>query len=82
MYDAREKANLDRQWALNQSFREGEARGEARGKFEKSIQIVQSLQGILDSSIMTDDELREMNLDQLDKLTTDLQNKIRNRMSS
>ncbi|MGO9109394.1 MAG: hypothetical protein ACLP9L_09185 [Thermoguttaceae bacterium] len=54
MYDAREKAIRDRKWDLNAAFREGEREGEVKGK----IELIRTLQGILQTSVSEEQELR------------------------
>ena len=51
MYDAREKAIRDQQWALNASFREGE------------IKLIQTLQEILQESIVATTDLEGKSLE-------------------
>lgn len=81
MYDAREKAIRDQQWAIDASFREGEAKGEARGKIEGKIEQIQALQEILCLPISSAQQLRETNLSDLETLAASLQEKIRTRLS-
>ncbi len=55
MYDAREKAIRDHQWALNAAHREGFHEGESKGKMEGKIEgrlegeikLIRTLEGIL-----------------------------------
>ena len=82
MYDAREKAIRDQQWALKASYLEGEARGDARGKIDEKVDFIRTLQGILAVPISVEQELRSLSLEQLASLTGVLQEKIRNRLSS
>ncbi len=83
MYDAREKAIRDRKWELNGAFREGQREGEIRGKIEGKaegeIKLIRTLQGILDIPVSEEQNLRAMTLEQLEALTTGLQEKLRNR---
>lgn len=81
MYDAREKAQRDRQWQLNAARLEGEERGEARGELKGKIELIRTLQAILCVPISEDQELRVLNLPQLEAMTSDLQGKIRSRTS-
>ncbi len=82
MYDAREKAIRDRKWELDASFREGELKGELKGKIEGKIELIRTLQGILHTSVSEEQELRTMTLEQLESLTSRLQEQLRNRMPS
>jgi predicted transposase/invertase (TIGR01784 family) len=75
MYDAREKAIRDYQWAINSSKLEGEAIGELRGK----IELVHTLQSILRVNQTPVEELSKQSLDDLQKLTVSLQAQILNR---
>ena len=87
MYDAREKAIRDRKWELNGAFREGQREGEIRGKIEGEIRgkaeggikLIRTLQGILDIPVSEEQDLRAMTLEQLEALTSSLQEKLRNR---
>jgi len=98
MYDAREKLIRDRLWAFNaaklEGEIEGEARGEARGeakgeikgeikgRIEGKIELVRTLQGILNIPVSGEQDLRGMTLEQLEALTSGLQDGLRNRPSS
>ncbi len=67
MYDAREKAIRDQQWALNASFREGE------------IKLIQTLQEILQESIVATSDLEGRSLEELQAMTVDLRTRIAKR---
>ena len=54
MYDAREKAMRDRQWALNQAHREGEIDGEIKGE----IKLIRTLEGILGLVLSKEEDLQ------------------------
>ena len=94
MYDAREKAIRDRKWELNSAFREGEREGEIKGKIEGKIEgeikgkiegeikLIRTLQGILQTPVSEEQELRAMTLEQLESLTSSLQEELRNRTPS
>ncbi len=86
MYDAREKAIRDQQWAMNASHREGvregEIKGKIEGKIEGEIKLIRTLQTILCTSVSEEQELRALDLAQLESLTNNLQNQLRNRTSS
>ena len=71
MYDAREKAIRDQQWALNASFREGEIKGE--------IKLIQTLQEILQESIVAISDLEGKSLEELQAMTVDLRTRIAKR---
>lgn len=74
MYDAREKAIRDRKWELNAAYRAGEREGK--------IELIRTLQGILSVPVSEEQDLRGMTLEQLEALTSSLQEKIRRRPSS
>lgn len=78
MYDARERAIRDREWELDATFREGEVEGEIKGE----IKMIRTLQGLAGVPVGDEAELRTMNLEQLQAVTTDLQEKLRNRTPS
>ncbi|MGO8747803.1 MAG: Rpn family recombination-promoting nuclease/putative transposase [Thermoguttaceae bacterium] len=90
MYDAREKAIRDRKWELNAAFREGKMEGklegklegELKGKMEGKIELIRALQGILQTSVSEEQELRAMTLEQLESLTSGLREQLRNRTPS
>jgi predicted transposase/invertase (TIGR01784 family) len=82
MYDAREKAIRDQQWAINASFREGEAKGQAKGEIKGEMKLIRTLQELLGIHPTNEDELRTMEIDSLQKLAADLQNRLRGRASS
>lgn len=75
MYDAREKAIRDRQWAMSAARREGEMKGKIEGK----IELIRTLQGILKLALSEERDLRVMPLEQLQSLASSLQEKLRNR---
>jgi predicted transposase/invertase (TIGR01784 family) len=74
MYDAREKAIRDRKWELNAAFREGE--------IKVRIETIQMLQGLLRVPVAQEPELRTLTLEQLQAMTSDLQEQLRNRTPS
>jgi len=82
MYDAREKAIRDQQWALHAAHREGKLEGKLEGEIEGEIKLVRTLQEILGISISQERELLTMDLDQLRALASDLQQKVRGRRLS
>ena len=91
MYDAREKAIRDQQWALNASFREGEIKGEIKGEIngqikgeikgqiKGEIKLIQTLQEILQESIVATSDLEGKSLEELQALTVDLRTRIAKR---
>jgi len=71
MYDAREKALRDQQWALSASRNEGKIEGEVR--------LIQTLQDILLLPGSDETELHGKSIAELQQLTAQLQEKLRNR---
>lgn len=71
MYDARERARRDQQTAVNSAIR--------RGRLEGKIEM---LQGILGLPASGEDDLRALSLEQLQALTSTLQEQLRNRTPS
>ena len=51
-----------------------------KGKIEGKIELIRTLQGILQRSVSEEQELRAMTLEQLESLTNGLQEQLRNRM--
>src|SRR5208283_4075701 len=78
MYDARERAIRDRKWELNASFREGKIEGNIAGE----IKTIRMLQGLLHVPASEEQELSAMTLEQLESLTSSLQEQLRNRTPS
>lgn len=79
MYDAREKAIRDQQWALNASFREGEIKGKIEGKIEGEIKLIQTLQVILGESLFETPDLQGKTLEELQAITVELRTRIAKR---
>ena len=79
MYDAREQAMRNRQWAMNQAHREGLIEGEIKGKIEGKIELIRTLEGILGLPLSDVGELQKLDLDELQKRTVALQDRARNR---
>ncbi len=77
MYDTRERAIRDRQWALNASREEGLERGLEKGE----IRLIQTLQDILGEPISEEESLRNQSPEPLQAITAELQRKIRGRTS-
>ena len=85
MYDAREKAIRDHQWALNAAHREGKLEGklegETKGRLDGEIKLIQILESILGIPPSEKSDLEKRGLEELQKLTIVLQDKARNRVS-
>ena len=83
MYDAREKAIRDRLWAMNASRREGVLEGKLEGVLEGEIKgeikLIQTLEEIIGLPQSKAEELEGMKLEHLQKLTSALQDRARNR---
>jgi len=83
MYDAREKAIRDKQWALNASRNEGIAEGKIEGKIEGRIEgeikLIRTLEVILQLPVISQDGLAGKSLEELQAITVTLQLKIRGR---
>jgi predicted transposase/invertase (TIGR01784 family) len=79
MYDAREKALRDQQWAINAAHREGKVEGKLEGKLEGKIELVRTLEGILGVAISKPEDLQSIDLDGLQTMIISLQERIRNR---
>lgn len=67
MVDAREKALRDQQWALNAAHREG------------MIELMRTLEGILGLALSNVEDLQKLDLAALQSLTSNLQDRARNR---
>lgn len=82
MYDQREKAQRDYEWALSgareQGREEGREQGREEGKLSGQVQILQELLGEPQTA---DAELQKLDLAALSGLLADLQQQIRNRNS-
>ena len=95
MYDSREKAIRDRQWALNASRNEGivegeikgeikgkiegQIEGEIKGKIEGEIKLIGILQEILQLPVSPASDFEGKSLQELQQQTTALQSQIRGR---
>jgi predicted transposase/invertase (TIGR01784 family) len=91
MYDAREKAIRDQQWAINVARNEGLIEGEAKGKIEGKIEgeikgeikgkieTIRILQGILLIPVSSEAELNRKSLADLQRMTAELQAMIQSR---
>ncbi len=82
MYDAREKAIRDQQWALNASRKEGVIEGKIKGKIEGKIETIRMLQEILNLPVSSDSDFSGKSLEELQSQAADLQNRLRNRRVS
>jgi hypothetical protein len=89
MYDAREKAIRDQLWAVSAARREGEIEGEImgeikgkiEGEIKGKIELIRTLEGILNMPLSDEQALFGMQLDQLESLANSLQARARNRTS-
>jgi hypothetical protein len=85
IYDTREKAIRDRQWALNASREEGiekgREEGEIRGEIKGEIKLIRTLQEILGEPIIEESSLQGQSLERLQSITVQLRNKIQGRTS-
>ena len=75
MYDAREKAIRDRKWEIDAAERKGKIEGESKGE----SRMIRTLQGLAGVPVAEEDELRAFTLEQLQSMTSDLREKLRNR---
>ena len=91
MYDSREKARLDREWQLSSSFLAGKEEGKEEGKIEGKIEgktegeiigkieLIRTLQAILDLPLSPDAELQSLTLAELIEQVDELRQKIQQR---
>ena len=79
MYDAREKALRDQQWALNAAHREGKIEGEIEGEIKGEIKLIRTLEGILGLALSSVEALQKLELADLQSRTSNLQDRARNR---
>ncbi|MFM8189883.1 MAG: hypothetical protein ACKN85_15490 [Pirellula sp.] len=77
-YDARLKWELDENTKIQTAFEEGEARGEARVR----IELIRTLENLLQMQISSDAELRGKSVEELRQRAQYLQEMMRNRPSS
>ena len=91
VYDSREKALRDYQWHIDaahlKGLAEGKKEGKAEGKAEgekKGIIIgkINTLQLILNQSVIPDDVLRNMTIEQVESMADQLQEEFHNRRSN
>jgi len=78
MYDAREKAQRDYQWAIQGARQEGREEGLEKGALAGRIQLLQQLLGEPESSI---EALRDLPTNELSAQLADLQQRLRSRGS-
>ncbi len=78
MYDAREKAIRDQEWAVIVARDEGKI----EGKIEGEIKTIRILQNVLDIPGTNITDLAHRTLEELQAITTDLQRKLQNRKPS
>lgn len=76
MYDQREKAQRDYEWAISGAREEGEQIGLEKGKLTGKIQMLQELLG---DTLTTDTELAACGLDTLTTQLAVLQQRLRDR---
>ena len=76
MYDAREKASLDIQSNLIDAKQRGIEIGEQRGKLKGSVQIYE---GLLGTSVSSDDVLKGKCNEELAAMVAQLQKRLRDR---
>ena len=82
MYDSREKAIRDQQWALNASRNEGLIEGKIEGKIEGEIKMIRMLQELLNLPVSADSDFDGKTLEEIQSQTADLQERMRNRRVS
>jgi predicted transposase/invertase (TIGR01784 family) len=82
MYDAREKAIRDHEWAVTVARDEGKVEGKIEGKIEGEIKTIRILQNLLGLPATNETDLAECSLAELQAITTDLQRKFKNRNHS
>ena len=85
MYDAREKAIRDRQWALNASRMEGKIEGKIEGmiegKIEGKIELIRTLEELLQLPLSSEELLAKKSLEELKAITVQLQSNLRRRQT-
>ncbi len=82
MYDARERAIQDREWELDARERKGKIEGKIEGEIKGEIRMIRTLQGLLGVAPTDEQELQSRSLEQLQAMTSDLQEKLRTRTPS
>ena len=78
MYDQREKALRDHQWAVEGARQEGLEEGLEKGQ---AIGIIAALQDIVGETTTDVDELKKLDEAELNRLCADLQERLRSRGS-
>ena len=81
-YDARLKWELDENTRIQTAFEEGEAKGRIEGEARVRIELIRTLENLLQMQISSDAELRGKSLEELRQRAENLQELIRNRSSS
>jgi predicted transposase YdaD len=79
MYDTREKAIRDRQWAFNAVREEGREEGLEQGREEGEIKLIQTLQEVLGLPVSNSANFEGQSLADLRELTAELRSKIQRR---
>ncbi len=86
LYRARQKQLMDERWrqesaveAVKEAFATGVHEGEAKGRTEGEIRLIQTLQSLLQVPQTPVDELRQRTLEDLQSITTELQELLRKR---
>jgi len=79
MYDTREKAIRDQQWALHAAREEARAAGREQGLEQGEIKLIQTLQDILGLPVSDAATFQGQSLLQLQALTAELRNKVQRR---
>jgi len=82
MYDAREKAIRDQEWAVIVARDEGKTAGTIEGEIKGEIKTIRILQNLLELPVTNITDLSDRTLEELQAITTDLQKKLQNRKPS
>jgi predicted transposase/invertase (TIGR01784 family) len=84
MYDATEKARRDRQWALNAKMAEGKLKGKIEGKIEGKVEgeikLIRTLEVLLGRAPTDESQIKSKELDELQRISTELQSQLRSRI--
>jgi len=85
MYDLRKKAEIDYNWGLKAAKKEGREEGieigKSKGRCGELVKTIHFCQSILLSPQTSITELERLSVDELDRLATDLQSQVRQRMA-
>jgi predicted transposase YdaD len=83
MYDTREKAIRDRQWAFNavreEGLEQGREEGREEGEIRGEIKLIQTLQEVLGLPVSNSANFEGQSLADLRELTNELRSKIQRR---